>query len=120
MSRLDRVLVNEDWLLLHPEALVFYHPPGLSDHSAMQLILVPSFPLGPMPFKFFNDWVKHDSFFPLVRSAWEVDLRGTTMFNLVCKLKRVKVALKAWSKEVLGPIQHCLAQQRCTLDRIQL
>ncbi|KAK1309659.1 hypothetical protein QJS10_CPA08g00713 [Acorus calamus] len=54
MGRLDRILANNDWLLLHPKATVIYHPQGLSDHSAMHLILVPPFPSGPKPFKFFN------------------------------------------------------------------
>ncbi|KAK1300424.1 hypothetical protein QJS10_CPB13g01270 [Acorus calamus] len=48
MSRLDHIMANHDWLLLHPEALV------LSDHAAKHLSPIPLFPTGPKPFKFFN------------------------------------------------------------------
>ncbi|KAK1302467.1 hypothetical protein QJS10_CPB12g00823 [Acorus calamus] len=85
----------------------------------MLLSPVPLFPTGPKPFKFFNAWTKYDSFLPIVRSSWEKDVSGTAMFRLASKLKRVKIALKIWSKEILGPIQNCLMNQRTTLEAVQ-
>ncbi|KAK1284125.1 hypothetical protein QJS10_CPB21g00985 [Acorus calamus] len=119
MGRLDRLMANGAWLLTHLEALVLYHPYGLSDHSAMQLVSSPPFPSGPKPFKFFNAWTLEESFLPAVREAWAMNINGSAMFRLANKLKTLKVVLKKWSRGVVGPMQDNIQQLRRSLEAAQ-
>ncbi|KAG2725801.1 hypothetical protein I3760_01G083600 [Carya illinoinensis] len=45
-------------------------------------------------------WVEHHNFLDCVRQAWFVRVDGTTIQNLVIKLKQTKLALRAWNRRV--------------------
>nr|GEU58439.1 RNA-directed DNA polymerase, eukaryota, reverse transcriptase zinc-binding domain protein [Tanacetum cinerariifolium] len=71
----------------------------LSDHCPI-VLLDKGLDFGPKPFRFFDAWMEETDFQELVRNAW---MESVSTSNPDCvlrgKLKNVKMALKAWSKE---------------------
>ncbi|GFS32294.1 hypothetical protein Acr_00g0021820 [Actinidia rufa] len=97
--KLDRAMVNNEWTQRGIVAQAHFDMPGkLSDHSPCSVSLMGDNDRGPSPFKFFNIWVKHDSFQSLVRSSWDIYVDGTAMFQLCKKLKNLKGPLKSLNK----------------------
>ncbi|KAK1290520.1 hypothetical protein QJS10_CPB18g00713 [Acorus calamus] len=116
--RLDRIIGNSDWLTLYPEAYVQYLSGQLSDHSALKLVVEPPLQSYPKPFKFFNAWLKHESFMETLKAAWSVSFSGTKMFKLVKKLQHTKAVLKEWNRDHFGWIQDMVGCNRAELQQV--
>jgi hypothetical protein len=71
MWKLDRVLVNEKWNLNFPLSEARFLPSGMSDHSPMVVKVIGNDQNKRKPFKFFNMWMDHDEFMPLVKKVWD-------------------------------------------------
>ncbi|KAL4324131.1 hypothetical protein GQ457_11G023050 [Hibiscus cannabinus] len=56
-SRLDRILVDENWFFSNPDITMLALPRSVSDHLPI-IILKSGVDWGPMPFKFINTWLK--------------------------------------------------------------
>ncbi|XP_020266660.1 uncharacterized protein LOC109842165 [Asparagus officinalis] len=66
-SRLDRILVNDDWIFQYTSSQVEYLMPHCSDHSPGLLTTGDEVNCeGKRPFKFFAMWTKHPDFLPAV------------------------------------------------------
>ena len=93
-KKLDRVMINDNWLLNFSHSTVDFLAPDVFDHSAayIQLDTIPFSPL--KPFKFFNFWIKHEKFLLAVAESWNEPIRGNSMVMLHKKLKRLKICLK--------------------------
>ncbi|XP_020270722.1 uncharacterized protein LOC109845882 [Asparagus officinalis] len=99
-SRLDRCLINEDWLHLYTSSQVEYLLPKCSDHSpALISIAENDREEGIKPFKFFNMWVKHPDYLSTVKAVWEQNIEGYKMFQFHTKLRKLKTALKNLNKK---------------------
>ncbi|XP_074318507.1 uncharacterized protein LOC141655320 [Silene latifolia] len=69
-SKLERVLVNYDWLQTFTQSSAQFLPPGISDHCPAVL----TFHNDPIPkkqFKFLNCWASHPDFSIIVARAWD-------------------------------------------------
>ncbi|XP_015161041.1 uncharacterized protein [Solanum tuberosum] len=66
------------------------------------------------PFRFMNFWSRHQQFKKIVEDSWKIDFVGNPFLEFHAKLKNVKKALSAWSKEVFGNV----FQQIATLEDI--
>ena len=66
-KKLDRVLINANWLITFPHSKVDFLTPEVSDHclAFVQVDQAPYSP--PKPFKFFNFWTKHHEFHKLLK-----------------------------------------------------
>lgn len=92
--KLDRALVNSQWLdqFLNSEAV--FLAPGSSDHSPCVVkFLNPTHPRKHM-FKYLKMWASDSRFMDVVATAWSTEVRGTPMYILVQKMKAVKQSLK--------------------------
>ena len=49
-------------------------------------------------------WTSHPDLFDKVKSWWEIDVEGTTMFRVTRKLSNVKRKIKVWNKSDFGHI----------------
>ncbi|XP_074277574.1 uncharacterized protein LOC141601209 [Silene latifolia] len=70
-SKLDRVLINADWLISFTQTTAQFLPPGIYDHCPALL----SFSKDPLPkkqFKFLNCWIDHPEFLTKVAEAWQI------------------------------------------------
>jgi hypothetical protein len=70
MSRLDRILLSEDWLIKWTNPSVWALARDVSDHCPL-VIRYNSEDWGPKPFRFNNFWLQHKSFRDLVIQTWE-------------------------------------------------
>ncbi|XP_057794589.1 uncharacterized protein LOC131010900 [Salvia miltiorrhiza] len=105
-SKLDRFLVNEEWLRVWEGSVACGLQRTLSDHLPIQL-RTKCEDWGPTPFRFLNVWVSHPDFHDVVDDVWsKADVVGWKSFVVKEKLKMLKVKLKEWNKLTFGSIDH--------------
>ncbi|XP_077221623.1 uncharacterized protein LOC143855390 [Tasmannia lanceolata] len=119
LRRLDRALVNEEWLHGFPISYVHYKNPGLSDHSPIIVSTSPVQSTGGKPFKFHNMWLSDTSLYEVVERAWHLKISGNPMFRIFKKLQGTKRAIKIWNHNSFGRIDILAPQFRKDLDEIQ-
>ncbi|OVA03288.1 Endonuclease/exonuclease/phosphatase [Macleaya cordata] len=93
-ERLDRALANSDWTSLSPNATVEHLSPIGSDHAPIFLSTSLSAKSSPKPFRFFNLWLKEDSYLQVVKHAWDQHPLGSSAFQLASGLRIIKNHIK--------------------------
>jgi len=105
MSRIDRMLISEEWGQVRGEFALWVLPRDVSDHCP----LVPRYGgwnWGPTPFRFNNFWLQNCDFKGVVEEAWRnQNVSGWMSFVLKEKLKGLKPILKEWSRKEYGGIE---------------
>ncbi|XP_074288741.1 uncharacterized protein LOC141613898 [Silene latifolia] len=89
-SRLDRFLMNQDWLNDYPDMVAHFLPEGNFDHTPCLVQQDSQEGTRSRPFKYFNMWSQSPNFKEIVQQGWHRDRRSTKMFELVKKLKALK------------------------------
>jgi hypothetical protein len=117
--KLDRVLVNEDWLCNFGRTCVDFSSGGISDHSLAFISVGTMVSFGPKPFKFFNYWLENKDFMSWISDCWSQDVQGVPMFKLCRKLKAVKIMLKEKNVGCYGDIKNKVLQARAHLELAQ-
>jgi hypothetical protein len=69
MSRIDRMLVSEDWLTLWNSPSLWILSRSVSDHCPL-VLRTNCVDWGPKPFRFNNHWLHHKDFKGLVEEFW--------------------------------------------------
>ncbi|XP_074270844.1 uncharacterized protein LOC141594751 [Silene latifolia] len=90
-SRIDRVLINAEWLQVYDTSFATYLPEGLFDHCPCVIQFEENTVLRKHSFKYYNMWSQ--------AAGWNVTVQGTKMFKVVQKLKGLKQKLKELNKE---------------------
>ncbi|KAL0444845.1 UNVERIFIED_CONTAM: hypothetical protein Slati_2207200 [Sesamum latifolium] len=116
-KKLDRMLVNDRWLLLWPNTTCFNATPRTSNHSPLVLHGAASRKDGRC-FRFDNYLAKSPGFIDLVRSVWEHPIVGTPMYSITRKVKALKLKFRAKRKEK-GDLTANVIQAKGFLDTIQ-
>ncbi|XP_074265652.1 uncharacterized protein LOC141588096 [Silene latifolia] len=93
-SRIDRAMVNDDWLIKYPDTLTMFHPEGLFDHCPCTMAMKPDGVRKRGSYKYFNMWGKDSEFLKIVKTVWEANIPGHKIFQFVKKLKQLKRPLK--------------------------
>lgn len=94
-SRLDRAFVNDRWIATWQDSELRGLPRSVSDHCAI-VLSTKNIDWGPKPFRFVNAWTTNPDFRDKVEGSWREG--GWGSFVLKEKLKRLKEALKEWSR----------------------
>ncbi|XP_022855777.1 uncharacterized protein LOC111376995 [Olea europaea var. sylvestris] len=81
--------------------------------------IVAELPHRKIPFRFFDYWIDHSDFFPLVAQVWGETVLGTPMFCLCSKLKKLKLALKNFNKEHFSELPTRVTQTRTDIEHVQ-
>lgn len=117
-SRLDRVLINEEWLEKWPGVMLKGLDKSLSDHCPILLYLNCK-DWGPRPFRFLNIWTSHPNFLEFVESRWSTyAVEGWAGFVLKEKLKLLRADLKTWNSEVFGDIDTSINLKKTRIGEI--
>ncbi|XP_039023289.1 uncharacterized protein LOC120155894 [Hibiscus syriacus] len=103
--KLDRALVNSNWIDVFPASDVEFQAPRVSDHFPTLVWLHKDIPaVMPKPFKLFNFWAKHPNFMAIVRESWQAPVTANLLQTLYLKLKRLKRSLKKLNRSCYGDI----------------
>lgn len=86
-ERIDRVLVNMDWIETFPNSVVQNLPLLGSDHSPMLLQLDVQERKARKAFKFELNWAEEKGCGDVVKNNWRTDRNGSHGFKLMRKLK---------------------------------
>ncbi|GJX79146.1 RNA-directed DNA polymerase, eukaryota, reverse transcriptase zinc-binding domain protein [Tanacetum coccineum] len=102
LKKLDRVMVNEDFLKKYDQAHVIFNPYLVSDHSQAVIIIPNSMKRKKKAFKFANFVADKESFIPIVKKGWKTKVDGFQMFQLVKKMRSSNIHLRklSWHNEV--------------------
>ncbi|XP_077240354.1 uncharacterized protein LOC143881251 [Tasmannia lanceolata] len=121
LRRLDRCLVNEEWLCNFPLTLANtnYKNSGLSDHSLLIVQIGQENAKRKTPFRFLNMWLDDLSLYEVVEKGWATNIKGNPMFRVVKKLKAVKESIKTWNRNIFGRVDNQLPIAKLDLDNIQ-
>ena len=101
-SRLDRVLVSNEWLLKWPRCKQYVQPRVVLDHCAIVVKSVVK-DWGPKPFRSIDTWFLEPGFLAMVKEKWDsYSMQGNYFSRLKDKLKNLKADLKVWNRDVFG------------------
>ncbi|XP_039047818.1 uncharacterized protein LOC120188448 [Hibiscus syriacus] len=119
--KLDRVIVNSNWMRSFKTSHVEFLTPGISDYCLALVWLSKEFQTNrPKPFKFFNFWVQHPNFLNVVRHSWMIPAHGNPMQCLFSKLKRLKANLRDLNQSHFSDITARVLQNKTKLEIQQL
>lgn len=118
-TKLDRIIVNGDWLrdFSWPDAH-FLHA-GISDHS-LGILHIADHEHRSSPFRYCNFWATNPQFESLVKEAWSANIEGVPMYGVAQKLKVVKQKLKNLHKSKYNKLDDKIKSAREQLTNIQL
>ncbi|XP_020683867.2 uncharacterized protein LOC110100619 [Dendrobium catenatum] len=107
-QRLDRVLFNNDWVNVFNATKVVHLSRTLFDHSPLLINVNLNSASSNSHFRFQNMWLAHDSFINVIQNNWSAPVFPDDsiygMRRLWAKLKRLKVVLNWWNKNVFKNI----------------
>ncbi|XP_074318450.1 uncharacterized protein LOC141655262 [Silene latifolia] len=118
-SRLDRLLVNEEWLRIFPEAFANFLPEGIFDHCPCVVQFGVATQRKKSPFKYYNMWSLFPGFTQLVWDHREEQVDCTLMYQLVSKLKNLKGPLKGINKKNFNDIENTTSITLMALTQIR-
>ncbi|XP_074318596.1 uncharacterized protein LOC141655414 [Silene latifolia] len=78
-SRIDRVLVNNEWMRVWPDYYAYFALKGYFDHCPCIV--------------------------DCVSARWNCEIQGTSMFKVVKKLKLLKPLLKNWNRQLFSDVE---------------
>ncbi|XP_070007794.1 uncharacterized protein [Nicotiana sylvestris] len=87
-NRIDRILVNAEWIQKWPQMEGIIKQPEFSDHCPLMITMAEYIVQGKRPFKFFNCLANHQKFEEIVRHCWRREHRGNKMQKVWYKLKQ--------------------------------
>ncbi|KAG2255495.1 hypothetical protein Bca52824_074789 [Brassica carinata] len=121
-KKLDRAMVNNQWIMNFPNSIATFLPHEFSDHSPCVVNLACPLPTScTKPFKFFNHLTSHPNFLSSTEAAWT--LAGSKAFDLSSlgfKLKNIKRSLKTLHHESFSDIQKRVCEANNLLKLVQV
>lgn len=118
-SKIDRVLVNGDWVNMFPNSYATFLRLGVSNHSPSLVHTQYGICGRPKPFKFFDMWVQHKDFIEVVKVGWNIHVSGSPLFRVTQKLKSIKNKLKIWNRDVFGWVDEKKVSLREEMFKLQ-
>ncbi|XP_074265564.1 uncharacterized protein LOC141588003 [Silene latifolia] len=119
-SRIDRFLVNDDWMDIYPGAYAHFLPEGLFDHNPCVCYRRNSGVPRKRQFKYYNMWSLDPGFKSVVQQSWNVPIAGTPMYQVVIKLKNMKGPLKELNRNGFSDVDKSVVVARALLEEIHI
>ncbi|XP_021767730.1 uncharacterized protein LOC110732120 [Chenopodium quinoa] len=119
LTRIDRGLVNFEWLLHYPTVEAHYLAPSLTDHSPLMYEVFPAPPSKGRPFRFFNCLISHPDFLGLVLECWSGGVPGNAMSRVWNKLRNLKTQLKTLNKHSFSNVDQRVCDAQLALLDVQ-
>ena len=98
-EKLDRAIGRRDWCCQYPDCRVLAGPLTCSDHCYVLLDTHPAQLVQRKSlFRYQPNWSHYHDAQSIVRKKWIGYITGTPMFRFTSNLRRIKSALKIWSR----------------------
>lgn len=105
-KKLDRSMVNDEWLAMYPSSVAFVGSTDFSDHAVITITLDPEIKRTKKPFRFYNFLLQSPEFLVLICESWfSINITGSAMFRLSRKLKILKNIIREFSKHNYSGIE---------------
>lgn len=118
--KLDRLLVNDNWLADFPLSYGEFQDPAFSDHCPTCVHLGGQLVRKQRPFKFSNFLLDNEHFLELVADFWSSTyVAGTSMFIVSKKLKLLKGKIRNFSRENYSGIEKRVSEAASALSQCQ-
>ncbi|GKV21933.1 hypothetical protein SLEP1_g31856 [Rubroshorea leprosula] len=118
MSRIDRFLLSNEWVLKWKDVKQMGLRRTVSDHCPI-LLKNEKVDWGPKPFKFFNAWIDQPGCIGTIRKAWKsCEVNGGYGFRLKERLKFTKKALKVWSGSSMTTIEKNIMEAEVEIEEL--
>lgn len=99
-KKLDRILVNDDWISMFPSSFASFGAPDFSDHASAGVIMNLCGVRQKRSFKFYNFLLQNQDFLPLICLNWfSFNVVGSSMLRLSRKLKLLKKCIRSFSRD---------------------
>lgn len=98
-KRLDRWLINDNWLENMPESTITHLFTTGSDHCPLLLEIINNEGNHTEFFKFLNCWVDKHNILGSVKTFWEREVKRNSMLRFHHKMKKLSNCLSKWSKQ---------------------
>jgi len=109
MSRIDRVLISDEWSTIGGDCSLWVLTMDVSDHCLL-VLKGGGGDWGPKPFRFNKHWLENRKFKRVVEEAWEANnVTGWMRFVLKEKLKGLKGVIREWNKWEYGELDSKVA-----------
>ncbi|XP_024004985.1 uncharacterized protein LOC112082116 [Eutrema salsugineum] len=116
LNKLDRAIINDQWLSSFPDSLARFDPPGDSDHSPCLVSLDGVENGSKRSFKYFT----HPRFRQEISEACNAStLVGSAMFTLSSRMSAAKLCCRRLNKEGFGDISRELRKPWQTWNRFK-
>ncbi|KAJ9535113.1 LOW QUALITY PROTEIN: hypothetical protein OSB04_un001809 [Centaurea solstitialis] len=123
LSKLDRFLINQNFLDGWPLSNALVLPRVLSDHCPI-LLDTKVVDFGLTPFKLYNSWLKLPDFVALVKERWNEELPGISNLSqidvLSRKLRHLKTHIKRWSADLRNKMDAEVTELKSKICAIDL
>jgi len=113
-SRIDRIMVDQEWLTFFPLSSAYCKGRGFSDHFPVILSTAQG-KWGPPPFRTLDCWLEEPSFLSTFKKEW-VQLSGLPLEK---KLKMIKKPLKEWNRKTFGHIEQNIDKFQKEMDKME-
>ena len=101
-SKIDRVLVCQNFFNRWSQAVLRALPREKSDHCPLLLSLVDT-NFGPKPFRWYNSWLERDGCEALIINVLDNEVyEGSPGCVITSKFKACREALKSWRLEMIN------------------
>lgn len=119
-SKIDRILVNAEWICKWPHLEGIIMDPHFSDHYPLKIPFEIVKETGTKSFKFFNYLVEHQDFMQAMETIWRKPSNLHSMQMVWLKFKQLKVVMKRLAKREPGKVEDTIAQIKAKLKDIQI
>ncbi|XP_074277873.1 uncharacterized protein LOC141601483 [Silene latifolia] len=118
-SRIDRFLVNSEWMDLYPLAYAHFLPEGLFDHNPVVCYRRQDRVCRRPAFRYYNMWSLDIGFKEIVQQNWLPAVKGSLMYQIVTKLKKLKKPLKELNRNNFSDVDKAVGVAKALLEDIQ-
>lgn len=102
--KIDWVFYNEKWHDVFNDCFTSYHEDPYSDHCFLMIKSICVDDKDYKPFKFFNTWVEHPSYEPVLKSIWSSTVSTSLMVRLLSKLSKLRRCLRKFNRGIFGDV----------------
>ncbi|XP_074301363.1 uncharacterized protein LOC141632747 [Silene latifolia] len=118
-SRIDRCLINIEWLQMFPDSSAYFMNEGTFDHCPCICYRRNEATTRKTSFNYFNMWSLDSKFKEVVATEWNKNISGVKMYQVVTKLRNLKKPLKELNKNKFSDIEKSTEVARVLLDSLQ-